>query len=211
MPALPSATADLTTPPYSCNARHNRAPPLQLPFGIMSSSRGKKVAVPASKKQKGPGGSSSRATTEIRHPFLQFSQSFQEELFQILRARPLGVGRQTGEYRRRQHPRRLLLMEHVARAHAQSSIFHRPCHPAPDRAAPERCDLDRLICHSPRLLLWHSQHSSPGILLHPHRSDIPTGHPKYASHEDDLALIWDRSSTIPSILGCRARRPRGYS
>ncbi|PPR98041.1 hypothetical protein GOBAR_AA22628 [Gossypium barbadense] len=58
----------------------------------MSSSCGKKTAVPASKKRKGVA-SSSGPTTEIRHPFLQVPLGPQEELYQILRARPLGVGR----------------------------------------------------------------------------------------------------------------------
>ncbi|KAH1121810.1 hypothetical protein J1N35_004970 [Gossypium stocksii] len=59
----------------------------------MTSPCGKKIAIPASKKRKGPGSTSSSATTEVRHPFLQFLQGSQEKLFQILRARPLGVGR----------------------------------------------------------------------------------------------------------------------
>ena len=57
----------------------------------MSTSRGKKTAVPASKKRKGAT-SSLGPTAEIRHPFLQFPLRLQEGLFQILRARPLGVG-----------------------------------------------------------------------------------------------------------------------
>ncbi|PPR98656.1 hypothetical protein GOBAR_AA22013 [Gossypium barbadense] len=56
----------------------------------MSSSQGKKTAVPALKKWKGA--SSSGPTAEIRHPFLQFPPGNQEELIQILQARPLGVG-----------------------------------------------------------------------------------------------------------------------
>ncbi|PPR97064.1 hypothetical protein GOBAR_AA23603 [Gossypium barbadense] len=57
----------------------------------MSSSRGKKTAILASKKRKGVS-SSAGLTTEIRHPLLQFPRGLQEELFQILRARPLIVG-----------------------------------------------------------------------------------------------------------------------
>ncbi|PPS10108.1 hypothetical protein GOBAR_AA10535 [Gossypium barbadense] len=57
----------------------------------MTNTRGKKTVVPASKKWKGV--TSSTVTTEIRLPFLQFPLGPQEELFQILRARPLGVGR----------------------------------------------------------------------------------------------------------------------
>ncbi|PPR93562.1 hypothetical protein GOBAR_AA27111 [Gossypium barbadense] len=59
---------------------------------IMSSSRGKKVVVPASKKRKGTS-SSAGPTAKIRHPLLQFLRKPQEELFQILRARPLIAGR----------------------------------------------------------------------------------------------------------------------
>ncbi|PPR85320.1 hypothetical protein GOBAR_AA35371 [Gossypium barbadense] len=59
---------------------------------IMSSSRGKKTVVPASKKRKGAA-SSSGPTRKIRHPFLQVPLGPQEKLYQILRARPLGVGR----------------------------------------------------------------------------------------------------------------------
>ncbi|PPR81594.1 hypothetical protein GOBAR_AA39119 [Gossypium barbadense] len=58
----------------------------------MSSSCGKKTVVPASKKRK-EASSSSGPTTKIRHPFLQFPIGPQEELFQILRARPLIAGR----------------------------------------------------------------------------------------------------------------------
>ncbi|PPS11400.1 hypothetical protein GOBAR_AA09248 [Gossypium barbadense] len=58
----------------------------------MSSLRGKKTAIPASKKRKGAA-SSLGPTMEIRHPFLQVPLGTQEELYQILRARPLGVGR----------------------------------------------------------------------------------------------------------------------
>ena len=57
----------------------------------MSSSRGKKATVPASKKRKGAS-SSSGPTAEICHPFLQFPIGPQEELFQILWARPLELG-----------------------------------------------------------------------------------------------------------------------
>ncbi|PPS07144.1 hypothetical protein GOBAR_AA13502 [Gossypium barbadense] len=57
----------------------------------MSFSRGKKADVPASKKRKGAS-SSSGPTTEFLHPFLRFPIGPQEELFQILWARPLIVG-----------------------------------------------------------------------------------------------------------------------
>ncbi|PPS18892.1 hypothetical protein GOBAR_AA01696 [Gossypium barbadense] len=49
-----------------------------------------KTAVLVSTKRKGA--TSSTATTEIRHPFLQFPLGPREELFQILRAGPLSVG-----------------------------------------------------------------------------------------------------------------------
>ncbi|KAK5835911.1 hypothetical protein PVK06_011626 [Gossypium arboreum] len=51
----------------------------------MSSSREKKIAVPISKKRKGAS-SSAGPTAKIRHPFLQFPQRPEEELFQILQA-----------------------------------------------------------------------------------------------------------------------------
>ncbi|PPS19593.1 hypothetical protein GOBAR_AA00977 [Gossypium barbadense] len=57
----------------------------------MSSSRGKKTTVLAPKKRKGAS-SSSGPTAEIRHHFLQFPIGPQEELFQILQARPLITG-----------------------------------------------------------------------------------------------------------------------
>ncbi|KAK5833772.1 hypothetical protein PVK06_017630 [Gossypium arboreum] len=57
----------------------------------MSSSRGKKTAVLASKKRNGASSSAS-PTVKIRHPLLQFPRGPQEELFQILRARPLAAG-----------------------------------------------------------------------------------------------------------------------
>ncbi|PPS11586.1 hypothetical protein GOBAR_AA09062 [Gossypium barbadense] len=58
----------------------------------MSSSRGKKATVPASKKRKGASSSSS-PTAKVCHPFLRFPTEPQEELFQILWARPLIAGR----------------------------------------------------------------------------------------------------------------------
>ncbi|PPR91946.1 hypothetical protein GOBAR_AA28744 [Gossypium barbadense] len=58
----------------------------------MSSSREKKATVPASKKRKGAS-SSTGPTTKIRHPLMQFPCGPQEELFQILRARPLIVAK----------------------------------------------------------------------------------------------------------------------
>ncbi|PPR95587.1 hypothetical protein GOBAR_AA25084 [Gossypium barbadense] len=58
----------------------------------MSSSGGKKAAVHASKKRKGAL-SSSGPTVNVHHPFLRFPIGPQEELFQILRARPLIAGR----------------------------------------------------------------------------------------------------------------------
>ncbi|KAG8489233.1 hypothetical protein CXB51_017266 [Gossypium anomalum] len=74
-------------------ARHGRvtrpcAP--TRPRFTMSSSR-KKASIPASKKRKGAS-SFSGPTMEICHPFLQFPNGPQEELFQILRAQPLTVG-----------------------------------------------------------------------------------------------------------------------
>ncbi|KAK5775628.1 hypothetical protein PVK06_043541 [Gossypium arboreum] len=59
----------------------------------MTNTRGKKTAVPTLKKQKGPGATSSSTSTEARHPLLRFSLSPQDDLFQLLRVRPLGVGR----------------------------------------------------------------------------------------------------------------------
>ncbi|PPR90897.1 hypothetical protein GOBAR_AA29785 [Gossypium barbadense] len=58
----------------------------------MSSLRGKKATIPASKKSKGES-SSSGPTAKIRHPFLQFPIGPQKELFQILWAQHLIVGR----------------------------------------------------------------------------------------------------------------------
>ncbi|PPS16757.1 hypothetical protein GOBAR_AA03827 [Gossypium barbadense] len=57
----------------------------------MSSSRGKKAAVPTSKKRKGAS-SSVGPTVKIRHLLLQFPLVPQEEPFQILWARPLIAG-----------------------------------------------------------------------------------------------------------------------
>ncbi|KAK5825282.1 hypothetical protein PVK06_020096 [Gossypium arboreum] len=59
----------------------------------MSSSRGKKVAVPSSKRRRGPGSSLVCVIAEVQHPFLEFSQASQEELFQILCTQPLTIGR----------------------------------------------------------------------------------------------------------------------
>ncbi|PPR99915.1 hypothetical protein GOBAR_AA20751 [Gossypium barbadense] len=49
------------------------------------------TAIPASKKRKGAS-SSAGPTTKIHHPLLQFPRGPQEEIFQILQARPLIVG-----------------------------------------------------------------------------------------------------------------------
>ncbi|PPS02510.1 hypothetical protein GOBAR_AA18154 [Gossypium barbadense] len=54
----------------------------------MTNPKGKKTIVPISKKRKGAAPSLG-LTTVIRHPFLQFPLGPQEELFQILWARPL--------------------------------------------------------------------------------------------------------------------------
>ncbi|PPS15100.1 hypothetical protein GOBAR_AA05473 [Gossypium barbadense] len=67
----------------SCEPTHPRYP---VVF------RGKKTSVPHSKKRKGAS-SSAGPTMKIHHPLLQFLRGPQEELFQILRARPLIVGR----------------------------------------------------------------------------------------------------------------------
>ncbi|PPR86954.1 hypothetical protein GOBAR_AA33735 [Gossypium barbadense] len=78
----------------SPNTRYGKLPqPSDMVVGeyTMLTSRGKKTAVPTSKKRKGAT-SSSGPTIEIRHPFLQFPLGPQEELFQILWVRPLGVG-----------------------------------------------------------------------------------------------------------------------
>ncbi|PPR84665.1 hypothetical protein GOBAR_AA36047 [Gossypium barbadense] len=56
-----------------------------------SYSRGKKTTILASKKRKGES-SSAGPTAKICHPLLQFLRGLQEELFQILRARPLIAG-----------------------------------------------------------------------------------------------------------------------
>ncbi|PPS11404.1 hypothetical protein GOBAR_AA09242 [Gossypium barbadense] len=58
----------------------------------MSSSRGKKTTVPTSNKRKGVP-TFVGPTTKIHHPLMQFPRGPQEELFQILRARPLIAGR----------------------------------------------------------------------------------------------------------------------
>ncbi|PPR85382.1 hypothetical protein GOBAR_AA35309 [Gossypium barbadense] len=60
---------------------------LAVPSTI-SSSRGKKIAVPASKERKGAS-SFAGPIAKIHHPLLQFPRGTQEELFQILQARPL--------------------------------------------------------------------------------------------------------------------------
>ncbi|PPR96579.1 hypothetical protein GOBAR_AA24088 [Gossypium barbadense] len=57
----------------------------------MSSSLGKKVVVPTSKKRK-RASSSVGPTTKICHPLLQFPRGPQEEIFQILRTQPLIEG-----------------------------------------------------------------------------------------------------------------------
>ncbi|PPR85944.1 hypothetical protein GOBAR_AA34747 [Gossypium barbadense] len=99
-----SLSSPLKNPnPSRCNStrppRHARALPptpfltLNPPFLAlrMSSSHGKKVVVPASKKRN-RASTSSGPTVEVRHPFLRFPIGPQEELFQTLRAQPLIAG-----------------------------------------------------------------------------------------------------------------------
>ncbi|PPS09471.1 hypothetical protein GOBAR_AA11182 [Gossypium barbadense] len=67
--------------PRPCVAYNSILDEKSLPLACtMSSSRGKKTAVPASKKRNGAF-SSAGLTTEIRHPLLQFPRGPQEELF----------------------------------------------------------------------------------------------------------------------------------
>ncbi|KAK5842143.1 hypothetical protein PVK06_004472 [Gossypium arboreum] len=60
----------------------------------MTNTRGKsKVAVPASKKRKGPLATFfSSLTGKARHPFLRFTAGPQENLYQLYRVRPLDLG-----------------------------------------------------------------------------------------------------------------------
>ncbi|XP_052484340.1 uncharacterized protein LOC128039805 [Gossypium raimondii] len=62
---------------------------------IIKNTRSKsKVVVPASKKWKSPSTTfSSSASAKTRHPFLRFFVVPQEDLFQLLRVRPLSLGR----------------------------------------------------------------------------------------------------------------------
>ncbi|KAK5811793.1 hypothetical protein PVK06_027166 [Gossypium arboreum] len=58
----------------------------------MTNTRRKKTVIPALKKRKGPGATSWSASTKARHPLLRFLLGPQEDLFQLLRVRPLEVG-----------------------------------------------------------------------------------------------------------------------
>ncbi|PPR85348.1 hypothetical protein GOBAR_AA35343 [Gossypium barbadense] len=58
----------------------------------MTNTRGKKTTIPALKKRKGPGATSLSASTEARHPLLRFSSGPEDDLFQLLLVRSLGVG-----------------------------------------------------------------------------------------------------------------------
>lgn len=51
------------------------------------------TAVPTSKKRKGPGATPFLSTSaETRHPFLRFVTGPQEDLYQLIRARPISLG-----------------------------------------------------------------------------------------------------------------------
>ncbi|PPS08601.1 hypothetical protein GOBAR_AA12038 [Gossypium barbadense] len=210
---FPFGTVEVSHPKFSTFKVNNTR--------LLMSSRGKKTVIPTSKKRKGAS-SSTGPTMEIRHPLLQFPRGLQEKLFQIVRARPLIMGRcidsatieqvqmadairallttepwelffgiieptyleltmelcstfhlqtvitryddpgtplqdissptilevftryfsshdyrEVREHWRRQHPRHLLLMVHVARARYRPCLFYRPCDSAPDGAASE--------------------------------------------------------------------------
>ncbi|KAK5836088.1 hypothetical protein PVK06_011837 [Gossypium arboreum] len=66
-------------------------------------------------------------------------------------------------------------------------------------ATQERGHLYRALCDSTGSALRALQHSSPIILPHSHRPDIPIGHLEHAKYEDDRETTWHLPS---SILPC---------
>ncbi|PPS11990.1 hypothetical protein GOBAR_AA08652 [Gossypium barbadense] len=67
-----------------------------------------------------------------------------------------------------------------------------------DRATSKGSNLYRPLRDVPYQTLWPPQHRGLVISAYTDRSDVPTGHHDYVTHEDDRAPMWDRSSSVPS-------------
>ncbi|PPS16018.1 hypothetical protein GOBAR_AA04561 [Gossypium barbadense] len=207
------------------------------------SNRGKKTTVPASKKRKGPA-SYSGPTVEIRHPFPQFSLGSQEELFQILRARPLGVGlcidwtaleqiqmadafRLGGLVRQLSIPKFGIALGLYTEEFVNDNeldTLHRHIHYFPSKCwkellpvsttyDPSRSKASALSL-SLRYLHAILAHTLTGhgtiILPYYHRPDVPTGHLKHATYEDDRETSWNLPSAIPPHLVHQGGGPREH-
>ncbi|PPR85780.1 hypothetical protein GOBAR_AA34912 [Gossypium barbadense] len=215
----------------------------------ISSSRCKKIDVPASKKRKGAA-SSSGPTMEIRHPFLQIQLAdavrallttdlwglffdiveptyleFTLELCSTFHLQTVmtnfddpgtvqfrlgGLARQlsipkfwialwleTREHWRCHHPRHLFLIEYGKWARHRPRLLYYLRHSPPDGAAQKRGHLCRALCDSIGSALRAPQHSSPIILPHSYRPDVPTGHLEHAKYEDDREMTWYIPSSVP--------------
>ncbi|PPR83020.1 hypothetical protein GOBAR_AA37693 [Gossypium barbadense] len=184
--------------PNMCVGYHTWAWEKRMKY-TMSSSSGKKTAIPVLKKKKGAASSSS-PTAEIRHPFLEFPLGPQEELFQTLWGRPLvrallttnpwGLFFEIVELTYLE-----LTLELCSTFHLQTVMtnFNDPGTVQFCLGGLERGHLYRALCDSTGLELRAPQHSSTIILLHSHRPDVPTGHPEQLS----MRMIEKRRGTYP--------------
>ncbi|PPS08845.1 hypothetical protein GOBAR_AA11797 [Gossypium barbadense] len=182
---------------------------------LMSSSRGKKTVVPTSKKRKGASSSAS-PTAKIRHLLLQFLRGPQEELFQILRARPLIASHcidwaTTEQVQMADAIRALLttdpwelffgiikqtylelMMELYSKFHFQTVMTNYD-DPAPNKAASEGGHLHWPLRDSTGATLRAPQHHGPRIIPHPIGQMSPQGISSMLS----MRMIERRRGTYP--------------
>ncbi|PPS17484.1 hypothetical protein GOBAR_AA03084 [Gossypium barbadense] len=168
----------------------------------MSSSRGKKVVVPASKKMKGASSFSS-PTAKVRYPFLRFPIGPQEKLSQILRAQPLIAGH---------------CIDWAAVHRANIQRYHDGTMlnvPSSDQEFKEENDLDTLNCHIHRSPSWCWHALIPGgAAYNPNHSKASSLPPSLrllstAAQESSLTLVGQMSpQDISSMLSMRMTEKR---
>ncbi|PPS17233.1 hypothetical protein GOBAR_AA03347 [Gossypium barbadense] len=83
------------------------------------------------------------------------------------------------EHWRRQHSRRILLVEHEPLAYFLSRLLCCPCLSPPDRMTPKGSHQHRPICDSFRAIFWAPEYSGTVIIAYSHWLDGPTGHPNF--------------------------------
>ncbi|PPR84624.1 hypothetical protein GOBAR_AA36087 [Gossypium barbadense] len=157
----------------------------------MSSSRGKKIAVPASKKRKGAS-SSVGPTAKICHPLLQF---------------PRGPTYS-------QSPHTFLSIKVLAHFGSKASVLPPSLSTrdsAPDEAASEEGHLHWPLCDSAGVTLRAPQHCGPRIIPHPHQPDVSIRYLEHAEHEDDREAPRNLPSSVSSCPIYPGGGLRGHS